>query len=51
MIHAELETAGQLIGNDDVLVAAHARALDLALVTGNMCEFVLARGLEVETWR
>jgi tRNA(fMet)-specific endonuclease VapC len=34
-IRCELELAGQSIGGNDLLIAAHARALGLILVTAN----------------
>ncbi|NYT75421.1 type II toxin-antitoxin system VapC family toxin [Alcaligenaceae bacterium] len=49
-IRAELEAAGQPIGMNDLLIAAHAHALGLTLVTGNTREFSRIRGLHVENW-
>lgn len=49
-IRAELETAGQPIGLNDLLIAAHASALDMTLVTDNTREFNRIRGLKVENW-
>ncbi|MFT3815252.1 MAG: type II toxin-antitoxin system VapC family toxin [Acidovorax sp.] len=49
-IRAELEAAGQPIGGNDLLIAAHAYALGLTLVTDNMREFTRIRGLKVENW-
>lgn len=49
-IRAELEAAGQTIGMNDLLIAAHAFALDLILVTDNTREFSRVRGLIVENW-
>lgn len=49
-IRAELEAAGHPIGGNDLLIAAHARALDSILVTANMREFQRVRGLSVENW-
>ena len=49
-IRAELEAAGQTIGLNDLLIAAHARALDLTLVTDNMREFRRIRGLNLQNW-
>ena len=50
-IRAELEAAGQTIGMNDLLIAAHASALGLTLVTDNLREFSRIRGLKVENWR
>lgn len=49
-IRAELEAAGQTIGLTDLLIAAHACALDLTLVTDNTREFQRVRGLNLENW-
>jgi tRNA(fMet)-specific endonuclease VapC len=47
---AELEATGQTIGMNDLLIAAHAYALGLTLVTDNTREFSRIRGLKVENW-
>jgi tRNA(fMet)-specific endonuclease VapC len=49
-IRSELEAAGQLVGANDLLIAAHARSLNLTLVTANMREFSRIRGLKIENW-
>jgi tRNA(fMet)-specific endonuclease VapC len=49
-VRAELEAAGQIIGANDLLIAAHAQALGLTLVTDNTREFDRVRGLKVENW-
>jgi tRNA(fMet)-specific endonuclease VapC len=49
-IRSKLERAGTPIGPNDLLIAAHARALDLTLVSGNQREFARVRGLQVENW-
>ena len=51
VIRAELERAGCPIGHNDLLIAAHARALGATLVTGNVGEFERVSGLTVEDWR
>src|SRR3981081_3398203 len=43
-IRGELERAGQMIGNNDLWIAAHARAAGLTLVTNNEREFRRGRG-------
>jgi tRNA(fMet)-specific endonuclease VapC len=50
MIRAELERKGQMIGNNDLWIAAHAKAAGLTLVTNNEREFRRVRGLRVENW-
>jgi tRNA(fMet)-specific endonuclease VapC len=49
-IRADLERNGQPIGANDLLIAAHALALDLTLVTDNGREFSRIDGLRVENW-
>ena len=49
-IRSELESVGQTIGPNDLLIAAHAIALDAILVTANVREFTRVQGLEVESW-
>ena len=49
-IRADLKRRGALIGANDLLIAAHARALDLVLVTNNMSEFQRVADLKVENW-
>jgi tRNA(fMet)-specific endonuclease VapC len=49
-IRAELEAAGKPIGPNDLLIAAHACAADLTLVTANVSEFERVRGLRTENW-
>lgn len=49
-IRAELERRGQSIGSLDILIAAHALALDATLVTNNGAEFSRVKALRVENW-
>jgi tRNA(fMet)-specific endonuclease VapC len=49
-IRAELEGAGQPIGSNDLLIAAHAAATGATIVTANTDEFKRIRGLKVENW-
>jgi tRNA(fMet)-specific endonuclease VapC len=49
-IRAELERKGQMIGNNDLWIAAHAKAAGLTLVTNNEREFQRVRGLKVQNW-
>ncbi|HLJ00570.1 MAG TPA: type II toxin-antitoxin system VapC family toxin [Bradyrhizobium sp.] len=49
-IRAELETAGKPIGGNDLLIAAHARAIGATIVSANTDEFKRVRGLKVENW-
>jgi tRNA(fMet)-specific endonuclease VapC len=45
-----LERAGQPIGGNDLLIAAHALALGYTIVTDNEREFERVDGLECENW-
>lgn len=45
-----LERAGTPIGCNDMLIAAHALALDLTLVSANEREFSRVPGLAIENW-
>jgi tRNA(fMet)-specific endonuclease VapC len=49
-IRATLESMGKPIGANDLLIAAHALALDATLVTDNEAEFRRVPGLKVENW-
>ncbi len=49
-IRAELEAAGKPIGQNDLLIAAHAYALGKIIVTANVGEFCRVRGLKLENW-
>lgn len=49
-IRDQLTRSGNLIGPMDLLIAAHARALDLILVTDNTAEFSRVDGLRLENW-
>lgn len=49
-IRDELERAGQMIGGNDLLIAAIALTHDLTLVTHNGGEFKRVPGLRVEDW-
>lgn len=49
-IRTALEAAGTPIGPNDLLIAAHARAVDATLVTANVGEFTRVGDLRVENW-
>ncbi len=49
-IRAHLEHSGTPIGPYDMLIAAHALALDLPLVTANIGEFARVPDLRLENW-
>lgn len=49
-IRGQLERRGIPIGNNDMLIAAHARSVGMPLITNNRREFDRVPGLKVETW-
>lgn len=49
-IRAELAKAGNGIGPYDQMIAGHARARGLILVTNNLREFERVPGIRVENW-
>lgn len=49
-IRSQLTQSGQMIGANDLWIAAHACALDICLVTRNTDEFSRVSGLVVENW-
>jgi tRNA(fMet)-specific endonuclease VapC len=49
-IRASLKKRGALIGANDLLIAAHARARGLTLVTNNTAEFERVGDLAIENW-
>ena len=49
-IRADLESKGEMIGNNDLWIAAHARAMGLILVTNNEREFRRVGGLKAQNW-
>ena len=50
MIRTELEKNGKPIGPMDLLIASHARTLNMTLVTNNEKEFIQVEDLKVENW-
>jgi tRNA(fMet)-specific endonuclease VapC len=50
VLRAALERAGTPIGQNDMLIAAHALALGATVVTDNEKEFTRVPGLKVENW-
>ena len=49
-IKADLESKGNIIGPNDLLIAGHALSLGLKLITGNLREFTRVDGLRCEDW-
>ena len=50
IIRHRLQSQGTPIGGNDMLIAAHARSLDIPLVTNNTREFERVEGLKLESW-
>ncbi len=50
-IRTHLERIGQPIGHNDLLIAAHTRALSATLITNNVGEFRHVPSLLVEDWQ
>jgi tRNA(fMet)-specific endonuclease VapC len=49
-VRAALDEAGTPIGPLDLIIAAHAMALKLTLITSNVGEFQRVQGLKCEDW-
>ncbi|NVK29391.1 MAG: type II toxin-antitoxin system VapC family toxin [Gammaproteobacteria bacterium] len=49
-IRSQLTKQGNMIGNNDLWIAAHAKALGWILVSNNVREFERVEGLELENW-
>ena len=49
-IRADLQKTGQLIGSNDLFIAAHARSLGATVVTNNVKDFGRVKALKVENW-
>ncbi len=49
-IRRTLEQRGQIIGCNDLWIAAHALSLGLTLITNNTQEFSRVDGLKIENW-
>lgn len=49
-IRSVLEKQGNIIGGNDLWIAAHALSLDLTLVSNNTREFSRIEGLRLENW-
>jgi len=50
VIRASLESKGTPIGNNNLWIAAHAKAETLILVTNNEKEFQRVPGLKIQNW-
>ncbi|NLC37004.1 MAG: type II toxin-antitoxin system VapC family toxin [Alcaligenaceae bacterium] len=50
LIRASLSRQGRIIGNNDLWIAAHAKAMGWTVVTNNVREFERIEDLKVENW-
>ena len=50
VVRAQLRAKGQVLGDFDEMIAAHALALGAVLVTDNMRHFRRVEGLRLENW-
>ena len=50
-IKATLASQGELIGPNDLMIAAIARAYDTVLITNNTREFARVTGLRLQDWQ
>ena len=49
-LRAELHKTGQMIGANDLLIAAHALSISATLVSNNEREFKRIKGLKLKNW-
>ena len=49
-LRSTLESSGQVIGANDLFIAAHALEQQATLVTDNVAEFQRVPGLQIENW-
>ena len=49
-IRTQLAAQGQMIGNNDLWIAAHALAMDAPLITHNTIEFSRVQNLAIDNW-
>ncbi len=49
-IRAVLKKQGTLMGNNDLLISAHAQSMSAVLVTNNVREFSRVPDLTIENW-
>ena len=49
-IRSDLKKKGQMMGANDLMIAAHAKSLGATVVTNNVKDFGRVKGLKVENW-
>ena len=50
ILHTQLKNAGMMIGNMNLLIASHAKILNMILATNNVREFEKIEGLQIINW-
>jgi tRNA(fMet)-specific endonuclease VapC len=50
IIHADLRKSGQIIGHNDILIAATAIVNDMTLITNNSTHFSRIPELQIDNW-
>jgi tRNA(fMet)-specific endonuclease VapC len=50
LLRSQLKKSGQMIGNNDLFIAAHAKSVNAILVTNNTREFSPVSELTLEDW-
>jgi tRNA(fMet)-specific endonuclease VapC len=50
IVKKDLKDKNNLIGSFDMLIGAHAKSLNMTLVTNNVREFKRIQGLKIENW-
>ena len=50
VIRADLKKRGAQLGAADLMIAAHAQAIDAIVVTNTVKDFGRVKGLEIENW-
>jgi len=50
ILHTLLKKSGKMIGNMDLLIASHAKSLNMILATNNVREFERIDGLQITNW-
>jgi tRNA(fMet)-specific endonuclease VapC len=50
VLRATLQQAGQPIGDHDMMIAAHALAMNATLITHNLAHFERVSGLSCADW-
>lgn len=49
-IRSQMEATGRIIGNMDMMIAAHALSIDATVITNNTRHFTMVPLLKIENW-